>query len=231
MLNDLKKDIQKLANPKKAKLLQGFFKTAKGQYGEGDIFLGLTVPIQRQIVKKYINLSLPDTTKLLHSKIHEYRLISLLILVKKYEKGNDTEKKKIYNLYLKNTKWINNWDLVDLSAPRIVGDYLLDKDRKILYTLIKSKNLWDRRIAVLATATFIWHNDFSDIIRISKLLLKDSHDLIHKATGWMLREVGKRDQKLLEKFLEANTTKMPRTMLRYSIEKFPESKRKYYLNK
>jgi len=228
---NLKNDLQKLANIKQADVLQRFFKTGKGEYGEGDIFLGIKVPEQRKIAKKYKNLDIKDVEKLLKSKIHEHRLVAILILVLKYTKGDDKLKKQIYNVYLKNTKYINNWDLVDLSAPNIVGDYLLDQDRGILYRLVRSKNLWERRVAILATFAFIRNDDFKDILKFAELLLKDTHDLMHKAIGWMLREVGKRDQKILEKFLDKHVEKMPRTMLRYSIEKFDEEKRQIYLKK
>ncbi len=228
----VKKDLQDLKNSEKAKVLSGFFKTAKGQYGEGDKFLGIVVPEQRKIVKKYFkSLELADLQNLLDSDIHEYRLVAVLSLVAQYTKADDKTKKQIYDFYLKNAKRVNNWDLVDLSAPNIVGDYLLNKDRKILYKLLKSKNLWERRISILATFTFIRNNKFEDTLKISEELLSDKHDLIHKATGWMLRELGKRDQKRLEEFLEENIKKMPRTCLRYAIEKFPEEQRKAYLKK
>ena len=230
-ITKLKKELKKIASSKQAKILQRFFKTGKGEYGEGDIFLGIKVPIQRKIAKEFKNLKLSDLQKLLNSKIHEERLIALFILISQYINGDEKIKKKIYNFYLKNTKNINNWDLVDSSAPNIVGNYLLNKPRNILYKLVKSKNLWDRRIAVLATFTFIRNNDFKDIIKIAKTLIKDEHDLIHKATGWMLREVGKRDEKILTQFLNKHIKKMPRTMLRYAIEKLNEEKRKIYLKK
>lgn len=228
MLN-IEKDLYKLRNPKKAEILSRFFKTGKGKYGEGDHFLGIVVPNQRKIAKKYYNLSLKDIQKLLLSKIHEYRLTSLFILIAKYKKSNELERKKLFNFYLKNTKNINNWDLVDLSAPNIIGNYLLNKDKTILYKLAKSKSLWKKRIAILSTFTFIKNNQFKDALKIAELLLKDTHDLIHKAVGWMLREIGKRDQKIEERFLKKYYKTMPRTMLRYSIEKFNDKKREYYL--
>lgn len=228
-LNDIRRDLDKLKNPQKAKALSGFFKTGKGEYGEGDIFLGLTVPQQRQITKKYPDLSLEDLQKLLSSKIHEYRLTSLFILIAKYKKADEREKGEIFDFYLKNTKNINNWDLIDLSAPSIVGDYLLEKDRAILYRLAKSKSLWEKRIAILATATFIKNGQLKDTLKISEILLNDKHDLIHKAVGWMLREIGKKDQKVEEQFLMKYYKTMPRTMLRYAIERFSEEKRKFYL--
>jgi len=239
MLSKLKSDINKLKNSQKARDYAWFFKTGAGEYGEGDKFLGLTMPQMRSIVKKYLDLKLEDIQKLLDSKIHEYRMIGVLILVKQYENAKKLRdpsaaarlRDDIFFFYLKNSKRINNWDLVDLSAPNIVGNYLLDKKRDILYKYAQSKNLWKRRIAVISTAAFINQNDFKDILKLSKMLLNDKHDLIHKATGWMLREVGKRDVKVLEKFLDKHTLQMPRTMLRYSIEKFDEKKRKYYLIK
>jgi 3-methyladenine DNA glycosylase AlkD len=224
--SDVKKELQKYANPKQAKLLQGYFKTGKGQYGEGDIFLGLKVPQQRKVAAKF-DLSLVEIGKLLNSKIHEHRLVALFILIKKYQKTD--EKKKIFDFYLKHTKYVNNWDLVDLSAPKIVGDYLLDKSRSILYKLAKSKNLWERRISALATAAFIDNNDFDDALKIAEILLSDKHDLIHKAVGWMLREVGKRNRKTLEMFLNKYCRKMPRTMLRYSIERLDKKKKEFYM--
>lgn len=230
-LNNLKKELKKLADSRQAKVLQGFFKTGKGEYGEGDIFLGIKVPVQRRVAKEFKDLIFVDLQKLLNSKIHEERLIALFILISQYGEVNEIEKKKIYNFYLKNTNNINNWDLVDLSAPNIVGNYLLNKDRKFLYKLVKSKNLWERRIAVLACFIFIRNNDFRDILKFSKILIDDRHDLIHKAVGWMLREVGKRDAKILENFLNEYSKKMPRTMLRYAIEKFSDKKRKGYLKK
>ena len=230
-LPQLKKELQKLANPKQAEVLQRFFKTGKGEYGEGDIFLGIKVPIQREVANKFQELSLKDIEKLLDSKIHEHRMMALFVLIKQYKKGDENTKKKIFNFYLKNTKRINNWDLVDLSAPKIVGDYLLDKPRNVLYKLAKSNNLWEKRIAIISTWIIIRNNEFDDTLKIAKILLNDKHDLIHKAVGWMLREVGKRDQKLEEEFLQKYYLRMPRVMLRYAIEKFEEEKRKFYLNK
>ena len=228
-LVEFKKEYKELANPAQAKILQGFFKTGPGQYGEGDIFLGIKVPVLRQAIKKYYDLDFKDLHELLKSRIHEYRLSAVFILVKLFEKSNEAGREKIYNFYLKNSKNINNWDLVDLSAPNIVGQYLLAKNRKILYTLIKSKNLWKRRIAVLATFAMIRKKDFKDVLKIAERLLKDEHDLIHKAVGWMLRETGKRDVKILKKFLNKHCQKMPRLMLRYALEKFSAEEKKKYL--
>jgi 3-methyladenine DNA glycosylase AlkD len=235
MNKELEKAIQEKASPAKAKILSGFFKTGKGEYGEGDIFLGIVVPEQRKIAKEFSDITLEEIQELLSSKIHEKRMIGLFILIKKYEiatKQKDEETKKdIFNIYLKNAAKnnINNWDLVDLSAPNIPGNYLLDKRRDILYWLVKSQNLWERRIAILSTFAFIRKGEFSDTIKISEILLSDSHDLMHKSVGWMLREVGKRDVLILEKFLKKHYKNMPRTMLRYAIEKFDKSKRDKYL--
>ena len=228
-LKGLKKELKNKANPKQAKNLQRFFKTGPGEYGEGDIFLGLKVGGSREIAKKYQDLSLKETEKLLHSKIHEERLVALLILIHKFQTDKEDLKEKIFKLYLKNTKYINNWDLVDLSAHKIIGEYIRNKSKKILYKLVKSENLWERRIAVLTTFHFIGNNEFKESLKISKLLLKDKHDLIHKAVGWMLREIGKRSLVTEEKFLKIHYKKMPRTMLRYAIERFPEKRRKAYL--
>ncbi|QQG44382.1 MAG: DNA alkylation repair protein [Candidatus Roizmanbacteria bacterium] len=241
MLNNLKADLQKIKNPVKAKLLSGFFKTEKGEYGEGDIFLGLTVPQQREIVKKYFDLTLDDLQEMLSSKIHEYRFSALAILVEKFkktlEKGKSAKgrssygRKEIFDFYIKNTKNINNWDLVDLSAANIIGNYLMDKDKSLLYKLAQSDNLWKKRIAIISTFQFIKNNQFEDTLKISEILLNDKHDLIHKAVGWMLREIGKKNQTEEEKFLNKYCKKMPRTMLRYAIEKFPKNKKNFYLKK
>jgi len=228
--NNIREDIQRLRNPEKAKILSGFFKTGKGQYGEGDIFLGISVPEQRKIAKKYSDLPLKDLHKLLSNRIHEYRLIALLILIGRYRSADETEKRNIFNLYLKNTQYINNWDLVDLSAPNIIGDYLLKRDRSILYRLAQSENLWERRIAVISTFAFIKADQFDDTFLVSELLLHDRHDLIHKAAGWMLREIGKRDQQKEEIFLRKYAAVMPRTMLRYAVERFDSKKRLSYLD-
>jgi 3-methyladenine DNA glycosylase AlkD len=236
-IQQLQSDLLRLKNSKKAKILQGFFKTGKGEYGEGDMFLGITVPVQRKISQQYSALQLSDVDRLLASKIHEHRLVGLLILVHQYQKGDAAAKNKIYQFYLRHAQQVNNWDLVDLTAPNIVGAQLLDNqknsksrpNRAMLYRLAKSKNLWERRIAIVATHTFIRNNEFQDTLNISEQLLQDKHDLIHKACGWMLREVGKRDEKVLKKFLDKNNTHMPRTMLRYAIERFNEKERQHYL--
>ena len=231
MLSELKKEMQSLANPEKAKLLSGFFKTGKGHYGEGDVFLGIIVPLQRKVAAKYKALSLSEVRQLLCSKIHEHRLTALFILIHQFKKADKIGKEAIVKLYLDNTKNINNWDLVDLSAPNILGEYLLNKDRKLLYKLASSSLLWDKRIAMLASFAFIRKNDFRNALNIAELLLKDKHDLMHKAAGWMLREIGKRDLKAEEDFLKKHYREMPRTMLRYAIEKLDDKKKKFYMQK
>ncbi len=228
-LTELRDDLKKSSDKEQAKNLQWFFKTGPGEYGEGDVFIGIKVPVLRSIVKKHLDLLLDDVQELLLSGIHEERLAALMILVLRFLKCTDEEKNKIYKLYLKNTARINNWDLVDLSAPQIVGAYLIDKDKKILGKLASSKILWEKRIAILATFHFIKANQFKEAVSIAGKLLHDDHDLIHKAVGWMLREIGKRDIKVEESFLKKHYKTMPRTMLRYAIEKFPEKKRKAYL--
>lgn len=226
MLNELKKDLKKIQNPKKAKILQSFFKTGVGEYGEGQIFLGINNDYKRKIAKKYLNLGFEDIQMLLNSKFHDERFVGMTLLEIKYKK----DRENVVKFYIKNAEKFNNWDLVDLSAYKIMGNWLLQrKDRKILYKFACSKNLWKRRIAIISTFAFIRQNDFEDSIKISRILLKDKEDLIHKAVGWMLREVGKRNQKVLEEFLNKNYKQMPRIMLRYSIEKFPELERKRYL--
>jgi 3-methyladenine DNA glycosylase AlkD len=229
LLPQLKADLKSLANPEKAKILSGFFKAGKGQYGEGDVFLGVMVPQQRLIAKKYSSLTLKDIKTLLSNKIHEYRMVALFILVNQFREADEAGKKQIAGFYLDNTRRINNWDLVDLSAPYILGEHLAENDTAILYRLAASDDLWKRRIAIIATFAFIRRNKFGDTLRIAEALLHDRHDLIHKAAGWMLREVGKRDVKTLEQFLGEHARAMPRTMLRYAIERFDEEKRRYWL--
>ncbi len=233
MYQQISRELNKLKNPSKAKVLQRFFKTGPGEYGYGDKFLGIVVPIQRQVAKKYYQTTtLVDVKKLLHSQWHEYRLVGLLLLTYKFPSSNDIEKKQIYNFYLKNTKYINNWDLVDLSADKIVGAYLFTKkDKTIIYKLVLSKNLWERRIAILTTFYFIRQNDFTNTLKLAKILINDQADLIHKALGWMLREIGKRDEKVLIKFLNQYYQVMPRTMLRYAIERLSERQKKKYMTK
>ena len=228
-LKELRKKIKLLGSPDVSKTMQWFFKTGKGEYGEGDVFVGLKVPTQRKLAGEFRDLSLSDLKILLSSTVHEERLISLLILVDKYGRGDEQAKEEIFSFYLKNRRGINNWDLVDLSAPKIIGKHLLKKDKSLLFKFALSKNLWERRIAVLSTYEFIRNNDFAVTLQLSEILLQDKHDLIHKAVGWMLREIGKIDLVTEENFLKLRYKKMPRTMLRYAIEKFPETKRKKYL--
>lgn len=229
ILEEIRKELRQLADPDKAKLYQGFFKTGNGQYGEGDIFIGLTVPQTRAVAIKYSNLDIYGIQDLLNSKMHEERLMALLILTHNFQKSDEMQKYKLLSFYLKNTKQINNWDLVDLTAHKIVGSYLEDKPKDILYQLARSNSLWERRISIISTAHFIKNGQFQDTLDIAEILLFDSHDLIHKAVGWMLREVGKKDLAVEEQFLKKHYKKMPRTMLRYAIEKFPENKRQKYL--
>lgn len=233
MLEILRKELQEIRNPEQAKILQKFFKTGKGEYAEGDVFLGIKVPVQRKISKKYIHLDFKEIQELLNSKIHEHRLIALLILIEKYKKAKKDllERRKIFEFYLKNTRNINNWDLVDLSAPLIMGDFLQREGTEILKNLAESGNLWERRIAIVSTYPFIKKRMFGETLAISEILLNDEHDLIHKAVGWMLREVGKRNKEVLELFLMQRYKTMPRVMLRYSIEKFSEEERKKWLSK
>jgi 3-methyladenine DNA glycosylase AlkD len=228
-LHDIRSKLRKLGNKQRARILQGYFKTGQGGYGKGDIFIGVRVPEIRKLAGEYQDISTTDVQKLLKSPIHEERLLALIILVIKYSKGNDVVKKRIYRLYLKNTRHINNWDLVDLSAEKIVGDYLTDKSKEPLYNLAKSNSLWERRISIMATFHFIRQNNFVETLRVVTVLLSDKEDLIHKAAGWMLREIGKRHMSTEEKFLNEHSREMPRTMLRYAIERFPESKRQSYI--
>jgi len=230
-LGNLREDLRQAANPQKAKILQRFFKTGPGEYAEGDIFLGVAVPQTRAIIKKYWReISIKETEILLHDKIHEERLAALLILVEKFEKGDEPSRKEIFNLYLANAKFVNNWDLVDLSAPKIVGAYLEDKDKNILLDLAESKNLWERRIAMLATFRFIKNGDAAMALKIAEILINEKEDLIHKAVGWMLREIGKNcGQKIEEDFLRRHYRIMSRTTLRYAIERFDEDTRQTYL--
>lgn len=228
---EVARSLDALADKEKAKIYSWFFQTKKGQYGYGDIFLGITVPKQRVVAKKFRDISISELSKLIKSKVHEHRFVALEIAVMKFEKGDEKVKREIFDWYLDQTKYINNWDLVDTSASYIVGEYLFKKNRKILYKLAKSKSLWERRIAIISTHYFIRQNDFSDTLAISEMLLDDTHGLIQKATGWMLREVGKRSEGTLRKFLEKNHRKMSRTTLRYSIERFSGEFRRYFLQK
>ena len=222
----LRREFARASNAKRARGLAWFFKTGKGEYGEGDKFIGLTVPIQHAIAKKFRHLELRDLEKLLQSKIHEHRSTGLMILVAQYESGDAAAKQKVFNFYLQRTHRINNWDLVDGSAPYIVGKHLLERSRRVLYRLAKSPDLWERRIAMVATAAFIRKGDLKDTFGIAAQLLADKHDLIHKATGWMLREAGKQSQPQMIAFLKRNYSRLPRTALRYAIERLPAAKRK-----
>ncbi|VVB74923.1 DNA alkylation repair enzyme [uncultured archaeon] len=233
-LTKIQNELKLLADPKQAQNLQRFFKTGKGEYAEGDIFYGIKVPVTRGIAKKFgREVTLKEAEELLHSKIHEERLCALLILIQKFESKEITpeEQKEIFDFYLANTKYINNWDLVDLSSHEIAGAYLFShpKERKLLKKLATSELLWDKRIAMVSCYHFIYRKEFSEPLMVAELLQKDGHDLMHKAVGWMLREIGKRDLGVLEDFLKKHYKQMPRTMLRYAIEKFPEAKRKKYL--
>lgn len=221
--------LDRLADPRQAAILQRFFKTGPGEYGQGDQFLGIKVPPVRAVAKMHRSLPLAQVQCLLRSPVHEKRLAALVILVLQFAKADAGRRQRIYDLYLRNTRWINNWDLVDVSAEHIVGGYLFDKDRDVLLKLARSPLLWERRIAMVATFYFIRRCDFAYTLRLARMLLKDEHDLIHKAAGWMLREVGKRDVAPLRRFLDTHAGRMPRTMLRYAIERLPEAERRHYM--
>lgn len=231
-LLDLKAKLIKFGRPERAKVLRRFFKTGPGEYGEGDVFLGLKTDETRGVAVRYLGLPLSEVRELLTSKIHEERAVALTILTHRFAKGDLEAKREIHQFYLQNLAGINNWDLVDTSAPAIVGEYLAlaKASRRLLYKLAHSKNLWHRRIAIMATYYFLKRGDFADTFKIAEGLLDDKEDLLHKAVGWMLREVGKVDTNAEEEFLKKHSAKMPRTMLRYAIEKFPEKKRREYLN-
>jgi 3-methyladenine DNA glycosylase AlkD len=229
---DVRKELKSMADPEKAAIMQRFFKTGPSQYGEGDIFIGVMVPQSRLVAKKFNQLPVGEVRTLLYSRVHEERLVALLILARRYSSASSSrEKEQIVKFYLEHIKQVNNWDLVDLSAPSILGAHLVDRDdrRRLLYRLAGSENVWERRIAIVATHHFIRNGDFSDTLKIAEMLLQDRHDLIHKAVGWMLREVGKRDAAAEEEFLEKHCSVMPRTMLRYAIERLSERKRRRYM--
>ncbi len=228
-LTQIRQELRESGDTGQAAQLKRFFKTGPGEYGQGDCFLGIRVPRLRQLAKAHLDLSLTDAAKLLHSKFHEERMTALLILTYRFEKAREVEQGKIYRIFMENTHWINSWDLVDVTVPQVVGAYLLQRDRAPLYSLAVSPSLWERRMGIIATFTFIKKHQFEDTLRIADLLLEDDQDLIHKAVGWMLREVGKRDQPVMEAFLKPRYRKMPRTMLRYAIEKLPEPRRLAYL--
>jgi len=227
----VKAELEKLSDPEHAKKLQGFFKTGQGEYGEGDIFLGVRVPDQRRISKKYRSISLTDVLELLQSGIHEHRLTALFILTEQFNKGDEEARRRIVDLYLSNTAYVNNWDLVDSSAHKILGEWLVDKPRRVLHELAESESLWERRISIISTFALIERGDFVDALALAGALVDDGHDLIHKASGWVLREVGKKDQSVLEEFLLEHYKKMPRTMLRYAIERLPEERRRFYMGR
>ncbi|MFH1178627.1 MAG: DNA alkylation repair protein [bacterium] len=228
---EVEKKLKKLGSQKKARASAWFFKTKKkGDYGYGDVFVGVTVPEQRKVAKEFKELTLKDVEKLLMNKVHECRLTALLILVAQYKNGDKKSQAKIARFYLAHTRYINNWDLVDLSAPHILGEYLLDRDRYILYKLAKSKNMWERRIAILAAFAFIRDGETRDAITLAEMLLSDTQDLMHKTVGWMLREVGKRcSRETLTSFINRHKAHMPRTTLRYAIEHFSSTERKKFL--
>jgi len=225
-----REEIRALANKEIAQHSLRFFKTDKGEYGHGDLFLGVRAPKIRLIAKKHIDISITDMKTLIQSKYHEERFLGLIILVNKYAKTKDKKNRnQLYKIYVSSFKHINNWNLVDVTCPHVTGKHLIDKDRTILYKWAKSEDLWTKRIAMVSTFSFIRKNDLEDTFKIAEILLHDEHDLIHKAVGWMLREAGKRDLKREETFLKKYYKTMPRTMLRYAIEKFPETKRQKYL--
>jgi len=223
------RDLRRQADPEDAKFLQRLFKTGPGEYGEGDVFLGIRVPTTRKFVAQYRGSDLTEIGKLLQSRFHEARLLALLILVYRFRRGDARTRRDVYALYQSHLKWVNNWDLVDGSAEHIVGGHLVNRSRRPLYQLARSPNVWRRRIAIMATFHFIRQGEFGETLDLADMLLNDEHDLIHKAAGWMLREVGKRNRKVEEAFLEQHYRTMPRTMLRYAIERFPEQRRKAYL--
>lgn len=227
---NIEQELKNAGSQEKAKILQRFFKTSPGEYGEGDVFLGITMPKQRSLARAHEHISLENIQKLIKSKYHEFRMTGFIILLNKYRKSStENERERIIKFFLRNLKQINNWDLVDVITPGLLGDWLYAKNRDLLYKFAVSKNLWERRIAILATFHFIKRGDFKDTLKIAKVLLTDQEDLIHKAVGWMLREVGKRDLPTLLQFLDTNHREMPRTTLRYAIEKLPEVKRQHYL--
>ncbi len=228
-LAQIRKKLRDLASPSRKTVLKSFFKCGRGEYAEGDEFLGVSVPQVRRLIPLGCSLSFHDLRQMLGSKFHEERMLALLSVTENFQIEDEAGKKKYFDFYLQNRSFVNNWDLVDLTAYKIVGAYLEKRPKHRLYQLAKSKKMWDRRIAIVSTLHFIRHNDFQTTFNLAHLLINDREDLMHKACGWMLREAGKKDQRALEKFLKNQARKMPRTMLRYAIEKFPESKRQFYL--
>lgn len=234
MIKKIEKDFGKIKSKTRATHSSRFFKTGIGEYGEGDVFIGIKTPDVKKLVNKYKKeITLKDTLYFLTNRIHSYRFFALEILKYKYEKSDENNKKEIIRIYLDNIEHINNWDLVDISAPHILGDYLLDKEREIkrevLYRFAIDDNLWANRIAIISTFTFIRNNEYEDFFKISNILIGHEHDLIHKALGWMLREIWKKDSKIAEKYIKDSYKSLPRTTLRYAIEKMDEKKRKQYL--
>ena len=226
---DVRRELEKRSDAERAVFHKRYFKTGPGDYGEGDRFRGVKVPVLSQLSREHQDMPTSEVVKLLRSQFHEDRLLALVILVRQFDRGDHVRKSAIYALYMKSTRYINNWDMVDCSAPNIVGAHLRERSRAPIRRLARSANIWERRIAVLATFHFIRGGEFDESLHIAKRLLTDEEDLIHKAVGWMLREIGSRDQEVLEKFLRVNYRKMPRTMLRYAIERFPEARRQRYL--
>jgi 3-methyladenine DNA glycosylase AlkD len=224
-------ELLSVADPDKAAFLSRFFKCGPGQYAEGDVFLGIKVPVVRNVAKHNFDTSLTELQELLKSKYHEARLCAFVIAAMQFKKAAEEQRSRIYSFFLSNTQYANNWDLVDVTYPHVVGEYLLDKDRTVLYEFADSNNLWKQRIAIVSTVAFIRKHDFFDTLALSEKLLSHKHDLIHKAVGWMLREVGTRDRDTLSAFIEQNSNKMSRTTLRYAIEHYPEDMRQYFLNK
>ena len=231
LMKEISTELAKCADPQKAKTLAGFFKTGKGEYGEGDVFIGVKVPESRKVAGKFRDVDLSVVKQLLESRIHEERLTGFLILVEKFRSGNASRRRAIYQFYMNNSRRANNWDLVDLTADKIAGEFMLDEDKSVLYRFARSDNVWERRISIISTYAFIKKGKFGDTLKIAEILLHDKHDLIHKAVGWMLREMGKRGGLAQEEeFLKKYHKKMPRTMLRYAIERFDEKKKKFYMD-
>ncbi len=231
-LAEVRKSLRAIADPAQVPMLRRFFKTGPGGYGEGDVFVGVKVPRIRALVRELDGLCLEDIAALLASEVHEERMLALLLLVRRFERAKDEAgRRAVHDLYLANTAWVNNWDLVDVTAPHLVGAFLEGQKRDVLYRLARSPSLWERRIAMVATLRFIRSGDLTDTFRLAGLLLDDPEDLMHKAAGWMLREAGKRDRGALEAFLDRHGDRMPRTMLRYAIERFPEPLRRRYLRR
>lgn len=228
-LSRIQSELRRLADPATARVLRGFFKTGPGQYAEGDVFIGVKIPPLRKLSLQGDGLTPAELRRLLQSRIHEERLLALMLLVRRFERGDDTVRKQVFDLYWRESSRVNNWDLVDLSAHRILGAWLLERPRGLLKKMARSPDLWERRRAVVATQAFIRVGQYRDTLELCRILLNDPQDLLHKACGWMLREVGKKDRKVLDGFLDRQAAIMPRTMLRYAIERHPEARRHHYL--